>query len=60
MTFTIVTDSEDGHAQERRLLGAVLERVGAGEAWIAERNFLPAGFFIGLGRARGVLCDPPT
>jgi hypothetical protein len=47
----LVTDEfacEDGHAQERRLLGAVLERVGAGEAWIAERNFCPRAFLLGL------------
>lgn len=39
---------EDGHAQERRLLGAVLERVRAGEVWIADRNFCTHDFLQGL------------
>jgi hypothetical protein len=31
--------TEDGHAQERRLIGRVLEIVERGELWIADRNF---------------------
>ncbi len=42
---------EDGHAQERRLLTAVLETVAAGEVWIGDRNFCTAPFLSGL-RAR--------
>jgi IS4 transposase len=30
---------EDAHAQERTLMGPVLERVRAGELWLADRNF---------------------
>jgi IS4 transposase len=30
---------EDAHAQERALMGPVLERVKAGELWLADRNF---------------------
>jgi IS4 transposase len=30
---------EDAHAQERTLMGPVLERVQAGELWLADRNF---------------------
>lgn len=31
--------AEDAHAQERALMGPVLERVQAGELWLADRNF---------------------
>lgn len=31
--------AEDAHAQERTLMGPVLERVQAGELWLADRNF---------------------
>ena len=31
--------AEDAHAQERALVGPVLERVQAGELWLADRNF---------------------
>lgn len=43
---------EDGHAQERRLLGAVLETVQAGEVWIGDRNFCVTDFLFGI-KARG-------
>lgn len=39
---------EDGHAQERSLLHAVLATVRAGELWIADRNFCTCGFLGGL------------
>jgi len=39
---------EDGHAQERSLLQAVLATVRAGELWIADRNFCTCGFLTGL------------
>jgi hypothetical protein len=39
---------EDGHAQERSLLHAVLSTVRAGELWIADRNFCTCGFLRGL------------
>lgn len=38
----IVTDMvpcEDGHANERSLMGAILRQAHAGELWIADRNF---------------------
>jgi hypothetical protein len=41
---------EDGHAQERSLLGAVLETVQAGDLWIQDRNFCTRAF----------LCDIDT
>jgi IS4 transposase len=39
---------EDGHAQERSLLPAVLETVQAGELWIEDRNFCTLGWLFGL------------
>jgi len=39
---------EDGHAQERSLLGAVLERSAPRDVWIADRNFCTLGFVFGL------------
>jgi hypothetical protein len=39
---------EDGHAQERSLLGEVLQTVKAKEVWIADRNFCTRGFLLGL------------
>jgi IS4 transposase len=47
----LVTDvfpCEDGHAQERALLGPVLDRVQAGELWIADRNFCTVGWLCGV------------
>lgn len=35
---------EDGHAQERSLLGEVAETVQAGEVWVADRNFCVSHF----------------
>ena len=39
---------EDGHAQERSLLHAVLATVQAGELWMADRNVCTCGFLHGL------------
>jgi Transposase DDE domain len=39
---------EDGHAQERRLFGAVLARVKAGQLWIADRNMCTLEFLCGI------------
>lgn len=45
---------EDGHAQERSLLGRVLERVQAHDLWLADRNFCTTGWLFGLaGRRAG-------
>lgn len=49
----LVTDvfpCEDGHAQERSLLGAVLATVAADDLWIADRNFC----------TRALLCEMDT
>lgn len=39
---------EDGHAQERSLLSAVLPTIRPGELWIADRNFCTLGFLQGI------------
>jgi hypothetical protein len=41
---TDVFPCEDGHAQERSLLGAVLDTVAAEDLWIADRNFCTRAF----------------
>lgn len=38
--------NEDGHAQERDLLIELLGEMGAGEVWIADRNFATAVFML--------------
>ena len=47
---TEVFCGEDGHAQERSLLGRVLERVQAHDLWMADRNFCTTGLLFGLAR----------
>src|SRR5580704_4338766 len=39
---------EDGHAQERAMLGPVLETVQEGELWIEDRNFCTVGWLCGV------------
>ena len=39
---------EDGHAQERSLLEAVIPTVPAGQLWIADRNFCTLAFLLGI------------
>lgn len=54
-TLGLVTEvfpCEDGHAQERALLGEVLKTVDEGDLWIADRNFCTAGFLAALGAKR--------
>jgi hypothetical protein len=47
----LVTDAipcEDGHAQERSLLGGVLESVRPRDVWVADRNFCTTDFLFGI------------
>jgi Transposase DDE domain len=44
---------EDGHAQERSLLPAVLETVQAGDVWIDDRNFCTLDFLFGIAVRHG-------
>jgi hypothetical protein len=48
MLMTDVFPCEDGHAQERSLLGQVLLTVERGDLWIADRNFCTTGFLFGI------------
>src|SRR3989441_5015077 len=41
---------EDGHAQERSLLGQVLETVHANDLWIQDRNFCTCAFLCAIDR----------
>ncbi len=42
---------EDGHAQERSELDAVLKTVRKGQVWVADRNFCTLKFLVGLATA---------
>lgn len=44
---------EDGHTQERALLGPVLATVEANDVWIEDRNFCTLGFLFGIARRQG-------
>jgi IS4 transposase len=48
MLATEVVLCEDGHAQERAILGQVLSCVQPDELWIADRNFCTVAFLQGL------------
>lgn len=39
---------EDGHAQERALLPAIVETVQRGEVWVGDRNFCVTDFLVGI------------
>jgi hypothetical protein len=43
-----VVPCEDGHAQERALLGEVLTLVEPGDLWLGDRNFCTTGFVFGI------------
>lgn len=43
-TIEAMVPCEDGHTQERKLLGQVGPLVGAGQVWLADRNFCTEGF----------------
>jgi hypothetical protein len=43
-----VIPCEDGHAQERAMLGPVLDIVQEGELWIEDRNFCTVGWLSGV------------
>jgi len=44
---------EDGHAQERSLIGDILETVEANDLWIEDRNFCTLGFIFGVALRNG-------
>lgn len=41
---------EDAHAQERTLLGPILDTVAPRDVWVADRNFCTTGFLFGIAR----------
>jgi len=57
MLVTDVLCCEDGHAQERAVLPAVIPLIAARDAWIADRNFCTTEFWFALAtrRAYGVI-----
>jgi len=50
MLMTEVLLSEDGHAQERRLIAEVLPHVKEDDLWIADGHFCPLGLMFGMAR----------
>ena len=44
---------EDGHAQERSLLGEVLKSVAPRDVWVADRNFCTLMFLLGIDKPGG-------
>jgi hypothetical protein len=48
-----VLPCEDGHAQERALLGELLKTVEVDDLWIADRNFCTVAFLFGIALRRG-------
>ena len=50
MSISDVYLDEDGHAQERVQIPALLERVTAGELWIADRLYATLGMIAGVAR----------
>jgi hypothetical protein len=53
MPATDVFLTPDGHAQERGLLGEVVQVVEPRDVWIAGRNFCTLGFLFGIARRLG-------
>jgi len=54
--FGLITDCiccEDGHTQERALLGGILDKIQADQLWIADRNFCTLGFLFGVANKLG-------
>jgi hypothetical protein len=50
---TQMVGCEDGHAQERSLLGPVLAAVESKDVYIADRNFCTLGFLFGIAKRNG-------
>jgi len=53
MMVTDVVPCEDGHAQERALLGEILPLVQAQDAWVGDRNFCTTDFLFGIAARDG-------
>jgi hypothetical protein len=46
-----VVPCEDAHVQERTLIGQLLKAAGAGEVWMADRNFCTTRMLFGIAQA---------
>jgi len=44
---------EDAHAQERTLLGPIMETVAEKDVWVADRNFCTTGLLFGIAKRKG-------
>ena len=44
---------EDAHAQERSLLGPILDTVAERDVWVADRNFCTSGLLFGIAKRKG-------
>jgi Transposase DDE domain len=53
MLIDDVVPCEDGHAQERSMTAAILERVRPGDLWIKDRNFCTTAFLFGIAKRSG-------
>jgi Transposase DDE domain len=53
LMVTEVVPCEDGHAQERALLGAILPLVQPQDVWVADRNFCTTDFLFGVAERHG-------
>jgi hypothetical protein len=51
--ITDVVPCEDGHAQERSLLDAIVPLVQPKDVWVADRNFCTTDFLFGIARRHG-------
>lgn len=45
---------EDAHAQERSLLGPILDTVAPRDVWVADRNFCTTGLLFGIAQRKGL------
>jgi Transposase DDE domain len=54
MQITDVVPCEDGHAQERALLGEILPLVQPKDVWVGDRNFCTTDFLFGIAARDGV------
>jgi hypothetical protein len=53
MMVTEVVPCEDGHAQERALLGEILSLVQPQDVWVGDRNFCTTAFLFGIVARKG-------
>ena len=54
MLIVDVVLCENGHAQERSMTDAILEKVQPGDLWIKDRNFCTTGFLFGIAKRGAV------